>query len=187
MPALVAGIHVFGAARKAWMAGTSPAMTEAASVGWMERSEIRIGIDAAQSFPDFAAPHPDYLPCLSRQVFQSRWVTFAKIFRTIRYRRLSSAGRSYLTHGHRSACSMSSSGPRRLRHRVSMSLWPQKWLFDCNVISVALGQSRTSCRVPGHGLHGRKCIAVAADSAAKIKNTKPGPLAITATMTSPMP
>ena len=41
------------------------------------------------------------------------------------------------------------------------------------------------CR--GHGLHGRKCIAVAADSAAKIKNTKPGPSAITATMTSPMP
>jgi hypothetical protein len=39
----------------------------------------------------------------------------------------------------------------------------------------------------GHGLHGRKCIAVAADSAAKIKNTKPGPLAITVTMTSPMP
>jgi hypothetical protein len=39
--------------------------------------------------------------------------------------------------------------------------------------------------MPGHGLHGRKCIAVAADSAAKIKNTEPGPLAITATMTSP--
>ena len=35
--------------------------------------------------------------------------------------------------------------------------------------------------------HGRKCTAVAAHSAAKIKNTKPGPLAITATMTSPMP
>jgi len=35
--------------------------------------------------------------------------------------------------------------------------------------------------------HGRKCIAVAADSAAKIKNTTPGPLAITETMTSPMP
>jgi len=48
-------------------------------------------------------------------------------------------------------------------------------------------QLETSCRVPDHGLHGRKCIAVAADSAAKIKNTKPGPLAITATMTSPMP
>jgi len=45
----------------------------------------------------------------------------------------------------------------------------------------------TSCRVPGHELHGRKCIAVAAHSAAKIKNTKPGPFAITATMTSPMP
>jgi hypothetical protein len=50
-----------------------------------------------------------------------------------------------------------------------------------------LGQLETSCRVPGHGLHGRKCIAVAADSAAKIKNTEPGPLAITVTMTSPMP
>ena len=37
---------------------------------------------------------------------------------------------------------------------------------------------------PGSRLHGRKCIAVAADSAAKIKNTKPGPLAITVTMTS---
>ena len=37
------------------------------------------------------------------------------------------------------------------------------------------------------GFYGRKCIAVAADSAAKMKNTKPGPLAITATMTSPMP
>src|ERR1700733_14519268 len=48
-------------------------------------------------------------------------------------------------------------------------------------------QLETSCRVPGHGLHGRRCIAVAADSAAKIKNTKPGPLAITVTMTSPMP
>src|SRR5262245_48405157 len=48
-------------------------------------------------------------------------------------------------------------------------------------------QLETSCRVPGHGLHGRKCIAVAADSAAKIKNTEPGPLAITVTMTSPMP
>ena len=45
----------------------------------------------------------------------------------------------------------------------------------------ALCQLETSCRVPGHGLHGRKCIAVAADSAAKIKNTKPGPLAITVT------
>jgi hypothetical protein len=48
-------------------------------------------------------------------------------------------------------------------------------------------QLETSCRVPGHGLHGRKCIAVAADSAAKIKNTKPGPLAITVTMMSPKP
>ena len=48
-------------------------------------------------------------------------------------------------------------------------------------------QLETSCRVPGHGLHGRKCIAVAADSAAKMKNTKPGPSAITATMASPMP
>ena len=47
--------------------------------------------------------------------------------------------------------------------------------------------SETSCRVPGNGLQGRKCIAVAADSAVKIKNTKPGPLAITATMTSTMP
>jgi hypothetical protein len=28
MPALVAGIHVFGGASKTWMAGTSPAMTE---------------------------------------------------------------------------------------------------------------------------------------------------------------
>jgi hypothetical protein len=27
MPALVAGIHVFDAADKTWMAGTSPAMT----------------------------------------------------------------------------------------------------------------------------------------------------------------
>jgi hypothetical protein len=27
MPALVAGIHVFHATAKAWMAGTSPAMT----------------------------------------------------------------------------------------------------------------------------------------------------------------
>src|SRR5580698_5728702 len=49
------------------------------------------------------------------------------------------------------------------------------------------GQLEASCRVPGHGLRGRKCIAVAADSAAKIKNTKPDPLAITTTMTSPMP
>jgi hypothetical protein len=54
-------------------------------------------------------------------------------------------------------------------------------------ISAAMCQLETSCRVPGHGLHGRKCIAVAADSAAKIKNTEPGPLAITVTMTSPMP
>src|SRR5271154_3574895 len=56
-----------------------------------------------------------------------------------------------------------------------------------NSKNVAKCQLETSCRVPGHGLHGRKCIAVAADSAAKIKNTKPGPLAITVTMTSPMP
>jgi hypothetical protein len=27
----------------------------------MERSEIRVSIDAAQSFPDFAALHPGYL------------------------------------------------------------------------------------------------------------------------------
>jgi hypothetical protein len=27
MPGLVPGIHVFGAAKKSWMAGTSPAMT----------------------------------------------------------------------------------------------------------------------------------------------------------------
>src|SRR5580704_1270380 len=60
MLALVAAIHVFGAARKAWMAGTSPAMTATASVARMERSEIRVGIDAATSFPDFAAFHPGY-------------------------------------------------------------------------------------------------------------------------------
>ena len=36
--------------------------------------------------------------------------------------------------------------------------------------------TRTFCRVPGHRLHGRKCIAVAADRAAKIKNTEPGPI-----------
>jgi hypothetical protein len=28
----------------------------------MERSEIRVGIDAARSFPDFAALHPGYVP-----------------------------------------------------------------------------------------------------------------------------
>jgi hypothetical protein len=28
----------------------------------MERSEIRAGIDAARSFPDFAALNPSYLP-----------------------------------------------------------------------------------------------------------------------------
>jgi hypothetical protein len=27
----------------------------------MERSEIRVGVDAAQSFPDFAALNPGYL------------------------------------------------------------------------------------------------------------------------------
>src|SRR6516162_1243440 len=61
-------------------------------------------------------------------------------------------------------------------------------LRECGHRGLAgLCQLETSCRVPGHGLHGRKCIAVAADSAAKIKNTEPGPLAITVTMTSPMP
>jgi len=34
MPALVAGIHVFGASSKSWMAGTSPAMTR-----WMGRRD----------------------------------------------------------------------------------------------------------------------------------------------------
>ena len=43
------------------MAGLVPAMTETASVGRMERSEIRVSIDAARSFPDFAALHPGYL------------------------------------------------------------------------------------------------------------------------------
>jgi hypothetical protein len=43
------------------MAGTSPAMTEAVSVARMERSEIRVSIDAARSFLDFAALHPGYL------------------------------------------------------------------------------------------------------------------------------
>jgi hypothetical protein len=32
MPALVAGIHVFRAASKTWMAGTSPAMTNEGAV-----------------------------------------------------------------------------------------------------------------------------------------------------------
>jgi hypothetical protein len=61
MPGLVPGIHVFGATRKTWMAGTSPAMTETASVARMERSEIRVGIDAALSFLDFAELRPGYL------------------------------------------------------------------------------------------------------------------------------
>jgi hypothetical protein len=50
------------------MAGTSPAVTTtvpiqamAASVARMERSEIRVSIDAARLFPDFAALHPGYL------------------------------------------------------------------------------------------------------------------------------
>src|SRR5262249_2848599 len=66
-------------------------------------------------------------------------------------------------------------------------LYPRKRTLISTVVMSALCQLETSCRVPGHGLHGCKCIAVAADSAAKIKNTKPGPLAITVTMTSPMP
>ena len=50
---------------------------------------------------------------------------------------------------------------------------------NCCITAIDVtGQLETSCRVPGHGLHGRECIAVAADSAAKIKNTEPGPLAI---------
>jgi hypothetical protein len=32
MPALVAGIHAFGAGNKTWMAGTSPAMTQDAQL-----------------------------------------------------------------------------------------------------------------------------------------------------------
>jgi len=33
MPGLVPGIHVFADERKAWMAGTSPAMTDYAGIG----------------------------------------------------------------------------------------------------------------------------------------------------------
>src|SRR5215467_343349 len=37
MPGLDPGIHVFGATRKAWMAGTSPAMTMGKRLGKKER------------------------------------------------------------------------------------------------------------------------------------------------------
>ena len=66
-------------------------------------------------------------------------------------------------------------------------LCTRKRTRHCGHAVSAKGQLETSCHVPDHGLHGRKCTAVAAHSAAKIKNTKPGPLAITATKTSPMP
>jgi hypothetical protein len=37
MPALVAGIHVFESKSKAWMAGTSPAMTTLLQAVWNEQ------------------------------------------------------------------------------------------------------------------------------------------------------
>jgi len=37
MPALVAGIYVFVAGKKTWMAGTSPAMTHA--ISYLEQAE----------------------------------------------------------------------------------------------------------------------------------------------------
>src|SRR5262245_30413302 len=43
MPALVAGIHVFGAASKTWMAGTSPAMTNDGSNQLLARDGLGAG------------------------------------------------------------------------------------------------------------------------------------------------
>jgi hypothetical protein len=52
MPALVAGIHVFSPRNKAWMAGTSPAMTT-------NSTSLHHPAKFPQFFAKFSAPRSD--------------------------------------------------------------------------------------------------------------------------------